>query len=167
MSSILRIIEDNKYFLLSFFWLLFLVWRTSVFLNPPSSPESGPDSRDSAPRNIIQGMAFASHHGYQRGINAHLKRLDPESVGAGKEQQEFIFPLSYSGTFKAYNVPPGEYQIVFTKQGYHPAVRNTIVLANSLTKIPKVTLERAMGSDYFGSLMILGRDLNLIVLVTI
>jgi signal transduction histidine kinase len=87
-------------------------------------------------------MAFASHHGYQRGIKAHLSRLD-------KEQQELIFPLSYSGTFKAYNIPPGEYQILFTNQGYHPAVRNTTVRANSVTKIPPVTLERAMGSDYF------------------
>jgi hypothetical protein len=131
MSNILKLL-DKKYLLLCFLWLLFLVWRTSVFLNPPSSPESG----------IIQGMAFASHHGYQRGIKAHLSRLD-------KEQQELIFPLSYSGTFKAYNLPPGEYQIVFTNQGYHPVVRNTTVIANSVTKIPKVTLERAMGSDYF------------------
>ena len=150
MSNILKkYIYDKKYLIIFCFWLLFLVWRTSVFLNPPSSPESG----------VIQGMAFASHHGYQRGVKAHLKRLDPESVGTGKEQQELIFPLSYSGTFKAYNIPPGKYQIVFTKQGYHPAVRNTIVQkatdafglprANSITKIPPVTLERAMGSDYF------------------
>jgi hypothetical protein len=160
MSNLLtKLVLDKKYVLLFFFWLPFLVWRTSVFLNPPSSPESG----------IIQGMAFASHHGYQRGVKAHLKRLDPDGktkssvvscgVGTDKEQQELIFPLSYSGTFKAYNIPPGEYQVVFTKQGYHPAVRNTIVQkatdafglprANSLTKIPPVTLERAMGSDYF------------------
>jgi len=143
MSNLLtKLVLDKKYFLLFFFWLLFLVWRTSVFLNPPSSPESG----------IIQGMAFASHHGYQRGIKAYLKRRDQPAATAaqaGKEQQEFVFPLSYSGTFKAYNLPPGEYQIVFTNQGYHPAVRNTIVRANSVTTIPPVTLERAMGSDYF------------------
>jgi len=140
MSNILKkLIEDKKYILLCFFWLLFLVWRTSVFLNLPPSPESG----------IIQGMAFASHHGYQRGIKAHLKRLDPDKVGTGKEQQEFVFPLSYSGTFKAYNIPQGEYQILFTNQGYHPAVRNTTVQASKVTKIPPVTLERAMGSDYF------------------
>ena len=132
MSSILRIIFDKKYLLLCFFWFLFLVWRASVLLNFASSSESG----------IIQGMAASFNHGYQRGIKARLKRLD-------KEQQEFIFPLSYSGTFKAYNLPPGEYQILFTKQGYHPAVRNTIVRANSITQIPPVTLERAMGSDYF------------------
>jgi signal transduction histidine kinase len=128
----LKIIEGKKYILLCFFWLLFLLWRTSAFLNLPPSPESG----------IIQGMAFASHHGYQRGIKVHIKRLD-------KEQEELTFPLSYSGTFKAYNLPPGEYQLVFTNQGYHPAVRNTTVIANSVTKIPPVTLERAMGSDYF------------------
>jgi hypothetical protein len=94
-------------------------------------------------------MAFASHHGYQRGIKVHLKRLDPDRGETGKEQQELIFPLSYSGTFKAYNIPPGEYQILFTNQGYHPAVRNTTVKASKVTKIPPVTLERAMGSDYF------------------
>ena len=138
MRNILKSI-DKKYILLFFLWFLFLVWRTSVFLNPPSSPESG----------VIQGMAFASHHGYQRGVKAHLKRLDPDGVGTGKEQPELVFPLSYSGAFKAYNIPPGKYQLVFTKQGYHPEKRNITVFANSLTKIPPVTLERAMGSDYF------------------
>jgi len=134
-----KLILLKKYSLICFLWLLFLVWRTSVFVNFTPPPESG----------IIQGVAFANHHGYQRGIKVHLKRLDPESVGTGKEQQEFIFPLSYSGTFKAYNIPPGEYQLVVTMQGYHPAVRNTTVKASKVTKIPPVTLERAMGSDYF------------------
>ena len=132
MSSILRIIEDKKYILLFFFWLLFLVWRSPVFLNSESPPESG----------IIKGIAFASHHSYQRGIKVHLTRTD-------KEQQEFIFPLSYSGTFKAYNIPLGKYKIVFTKHGYHPTSRNIIVLGNSLTKIPPIILKRYLGSHYF------------------
>jgi len=141
MSNMLKNI-DKKYLLLCFFWFLFLVWRASVCLNFASSSESG----------IIQGMAASFNHGYQRGIKAHLSRLD-------KEQQELIFPLSYSGTFKAYNIPPGEYQILFTKQGYHPTKRNTTVQkatdafglprASKVTKIPPVTLERALGSDYF------------------
>ena len=132
MSSILRIIEDKKYLLLCFIWLLFLVWRSSVFLNPASSPEFG----------IIKGMAFASHHSYQRGIKVHITRTD-------KEQQELIFPLSYSGTFKADNIPPGKYNISFTKHGYHPTSRNIIVLGNSLTKIPPIILKRSLGSNYF------------------
>jgi len=89
MSNILKIIEGKKYILLCFFWLPFLVWRTSVFLNSTPPPFFG----------IVQGMAFASHHSYQRGVKAYLKRLDPDKVGTGKEQQEFVFPLSYSGTF--------------------------------------------------------------------
>ena len=132
MSSILRIIEDKKYLLLCFFWLLFLVWRTSVFLNPASSPEFG----------FIEGMTFASHHSYQRGIKARLTSTD-------KEQRELIFPLSYSGAFKAYNIPPGKYNISFTKHGYHPTSRNIIVQANSLTKIPPIILKRSLGSNYF------------------
>ena len=124
--------QSKKYILIFLFWLLFLVWRTSIFLNPVSSKESG----------IIKGMAFASHHGYQRGIRAHLIRTD-------KMQQAFVFPLSYSGAFKAYNIPPREYKIVFTKHGYHSEVRNITVQASSVTKIPPVTLKRALGSDYF------------------
>ena len=133
MSSILKkFIFDKKYILLFFFWLLFILWRTSAFLNFTAPDESG----------IIEGIAFASHHSYQRGIKVHLTRTD-------KEQQEFIFPLSYSGTFKAYNIPPGKYKILFTKHGYHPTSRNIIVLGNSLTKIPPITLERSLGSHYF------------------
>jgi len=111
---------------------LFLVWRSSVFFNPVSSKESG----------IIEGMAASFNHGYQRGIKAHLYRTD-------KEQRELVLPLSYSGTFKAYNIPPGEYQIVFVKHGYRSEVRNTTVQASKETKIPPVTLKRSLGSDYF------------------
>ena len=133
MSNIFKkLIEDKKYILLFFFWLLFLLWRTSVFLNFTSPDESG----------IIQGMAASFNHSYQRGIKVRLTRID-------KELQEFIFPLSYSGTFKAYNIPPGKYKILFTKHGYHPTSRNIIVLGNSLTKIPPITLERSLGSHYF------------------
>ena len=142
MSSILRIIEDKKYLLLCFLWLLFLVWRTSVFLNTKSSPEAG----------IIQGIAFASHHSYQRGIKARLTRIDlPPATAAqsDKEQRELTFPLSYSGAFKAYNIPPGKYNISFTKHGYQPTSRNIIVQANSLTKIPPIILKRSLGSNYF------------------
>ena len=124
--------QSKKYFLVLLFWLLFLVWRVSVFFYPVPSKESG----------IIEGMAFAAHHGYQRGIKAHLMYTD-------KMQQVFVFPLSYSGAFKAYNISPGEYKIVFTKHGYRSEVRNTTVQASKETKIPPVTLKRALGSDYF------------------
>jgi len=154
-------IENKKFILIFLFWLLFFVWRSSVFFHPSSSPESG----------IIEGMAFASHHGYQRGIKVHLTRSEQSRIKpdearrlaaygddfvlrqrlypTDKKQQEFIFPLSYSGTFKAYNIPPGEYQIVFVKHGYRSEVRNTTVQASKETKIPPVTLKRSLGSDYF------------------
>ena len=132
-------IENKKYLLIFLFWLLFLVWRVSVFLNPVSSPSSG----------IIEGMTFAARHSYQRGIKAYLTRLDPDKVGTGKEQQEFIYPLSYSGAFKAYNIPPGKYQILFTKHSYHPIAKNIIVQADLKTKIPPITLKRSLGSNYF------------------
>jgi len=142
MSNLLKKhIEDKKYLLIFLFWLLFGVWRVEVFLNPVSELNSG----------SIEGMAFASHHSYQRGIKAHLTRTDLSAGGAqaGKAQQKFIFPLSYSGSFKAYNIPPGKYQIVFTKLSFHSIARNIIVRASSVTKIPPITLERSLGSDYF------------------